>query len=829
MSIFIGLIGIFVYLSVLAAKRASLDVWGVAGFALLTLATLIADVQGLTLGIIWTIAVLIFILLRVQWVRQLLLSRWMLKYYLRVKPSLSATEAEAIRAGTVGWDAQIFMGHPDWQQLFNYRAPALSEAEQAFIDGPVNALCAMLDDWDICHNRADLPPAVWQFIREQGFLGLIIPESYGGKGFSAYAHSQIITKIASVSMTAGVFVSVPNSLGPAELLVRYGTDAQKDYYLPRLAQGIDIPCFALTGPTAGSDATSMPDKGMICQGQFEGKSTLGIKLNWDKRYISLAPIATVIGLAFKLYDPDHLLGDKTDLGITCALIPADLKGITIGRRHLPTAVPFQNGPTQGRDVFIPLDWIIGGIDMAGQGWRMLAECLAAGRSISLPSAGVGSSEMALAATSAYVAIRQQFKQPIGHYEGIQSVLGRMVGLTYIANAARLLTMSMIDAGEHPSVISGIMKYHATEIGREVVTHAMDIHAGKGICMGPRNYLARMFMASPISITVEGANILTRNMIIFGQGAIRCHPFALQEMELVNLTDKKAQLAAFDELVFQHLGFTWQNGFASFGYAISGGRWIGATHGPLHRYLQQYTRLSTAFAFAVDIAMLGLGADLKRREGISARFADALSYLYLASAVMKYHYDKQFLAEDKPVFTWAMEHLFAKTAAALEGIVRNFPHPWLRYKLRGAIFPFGNHFAPPKDALTFQLAEWIQIPSSSRDQLIADAYLEPTLFNWVGKMQDVLVRQDKLALLESQLKRFIKQHKLGKESYQAQLNAAVAESWLTEDEALQLKQLEQDRQQIIAVDDFAAEELTREIHLVDTEGHFITSPVMAKPE
>ena len=820
MSALIWIIGIGAYVFVLAAKRAALSVWGVASIVVWLLLSSLLDVSIWTFGIVDLILALLFLLLGVTSIRRQLLSRWMLKHYLHMRPSLSATEAEAIRAGTVSWDAQIFTGQPDWQQLLAYQPPSLTEEEQAFLDGPVNELCAMLDDWDICHNRADLPPVVWQFIRKQGFLGLIIPKAYGGKGFSAYAHSQVITKITSVSMTAGVFVSVPNALGPAELLVNYGTQAQKDYYLPRLANGEDIPCFALTGPTAGSDAAHMPDTGIICEGIWEGKTTLGIKLQWDKRYISLAPIATVIGLAFKLYDPDHLLGDKTYLGISCALIPADTPGIVIGRRHLPTAIPFQNGPTQGRDVFVPLDALIGGIGMAGQGWRMLAECLAAGRAISLPAAGVGSSEMALAATSAYTAIRKQFKQPIGHYEGVKSVLGRMVGLTYIANAARCLTMSMLDSGEHPSVISGIVKYHLTEMGREVVTHAMDLHAGKGICMGPRNYLARTFIASPISITVEGANILTRNMIIFGQGAIRCHPYALKELELAHMDNPAAQLVAFDALVFEHLGFAVQNGLASLGYALSGGHFIYAPKGPLHRYQQQYTRLCSSFAFAVDVAMMSLGAGLKRREGLSARFADALSYLYLAASVMKQYHDNQYSPEEAPLFHWAMQYLYAKTAEALQGIARNFPHRWQRHQLRMTLFPLGNRFLPPEDLLTFQLADWIQVPSPARERLIADAYLQPSQFNWVGKMQVLLATQDKLALLEGQLQRFIKHHKLMKQSYREQLEAAVQAHWLTEEEALQLKQLEKERQEVIAVDDFAPQTLVREVHLVDTEGKFI---------
>ncbi|HEO66108.1 MAG TPA: acyl-CoA dehydrogenase, partial [Spirochaetes bacterium] len=477
-----------------------------------------------------------------------------IRYFLKKSmPAISQTEKEALEAGTVWWDAELFSGKPDWNTLMAYPAPQLSAEEQAFMDGPVNEFCAMLSDWKINHEDYDLTPKAWQFLKDKGFFGMIIPKKYGGLEFSALGHSCVVMKIASRSTSGTVTVMVPNSLGPAELLLKYGTEEQKDHYLPRLAKGREIPCFALTGPEAGSDAGSMPDTGIICHSDFEGKKdVLGIRLNWDKRYITLGPVATVLGLAFKLYDPDHLLGDKEELGITLALIPTNTPGVSIGSRHVPLNQFFQVGPNWGKDVFIPMDWIIGGTDRVGQGWRMLMESLAAGRSISLPALSTGGGKMVCRATGAYSRIRKQFKIPIGRFEGIEEALARMAGNTYTMDAARSLTCVALDMGEKPSVISAIVKYNLTETLRQVMNDSMDVQGGSGICMGPGNLWASTYQGVPVSITVEGANILTRSLIIFGQGAIRCHPYALKEIQAIANPDSSVASKEFDATFFRHL-------------------------------------------------------------------------------------------------------------------------------------------------------------------------------------------------------------------------------------------------------------------------------------
>ncbi|MGZ5063875.1 MAG: acyl-CoA dehydrogenase, partial [Usitatibacter sp.] len=520
----------------LAYHRANALAWSLgmaAGVAALTWGT---GTPLAVLTVLW-IAVAVFAAIGiVKPLRRMLVTRPIFGIYKKILPQISQTEQEALDAGSIWWDADLFTGKPDWEKLLAYPEPKLSAEERAFIDGPVEELCGMLNEWDITHNRMDLPPEAWKFIREKGFLGIIIPKSFGGLGFSAYAHSEIVTKISTRSGTAAVTVMVPNSLGPAELLIHYGTDEQKNHYLPRLAKGLEIPCFALTNPEAGSDAGAIPDFGIVCKGTHEGREVVGVRLTWDKRYITLGPVATILGLAFKLFDPEKLIGDKEDVGITLALIPTSHKGVNIGRRHIPLSGAFMNGPNSGTDVFIPMSWIIGGEKQVGNGWRMLVECLAAGRSISLPSMSMAAGKLSTRATGAYARIRSQFKTPIGKFEGVEEPLARIGGNTYLMDATRKLTMAALDMGEKPSVISAICKYHMTERMRSILNDAMDIHGGKGIMMGPNNYLGGAYINIPIAITVEGANILTRSMIIFGQGAIRCHPFVLKEIASANAND-----------------------------------------------------------------------------------------------------------------------------------------------------------------------------------------------------------------------------------------------------------------------------------------------------
>jgi len=677
---------------------------------------------GLWKGFLWVLLTALW-LLNVRPLRKAVITRPFMKTYLRALPSMSQTEKEALEAGTVWWDGELFTGAPRWDKLLAARPPQLSAEESAFLAGPCEELCRMLDEWHITHERGDLPPQVWEFLKTRGFFAMIIAKRYGGLEFSAYGHSCVLAKISSRSPTASSTVAVPNSLGPAELLNHYGTEEQKNYYLPRLARGEEVPCFALTGPRAGSDAASIPDTGIVCRGVWQGREVLGLKLNFSKRYITLAPVATVIGLAFRMFDPERLLGGKTDIGITCALIPRNTPGVSIGRRHFPLNVPFQNGPIQGKDVFVPLDCIIGGAAMAGAGWRMLVEQLSVGRCISLPSNTTGASKAAVLATGAYARIRTQFNLPVGRFEGVEAVIARMVGLTYTMDAARSVTAGAIDSGQKPSVPSAMLKYHVTEMGRQVANDAMDVHGGKGICLGPKNYLGRGYQIVPVAITVEGANLLTRNLIIFGQGAVRCHPFVLREMNAARNPDRSAGIEEFDHALFGHIGFTISNAVRSFIMALTHARFTRApVHGPTARYYQHVVRFSASFAFAVDVAMLSLGGYLKKKESLSARLGDVLSCLYLASMVLKHHENQGRQQEDLPVIEWACRHLLYYAQEQLHGFMRNFPNRALAALMRVLIFPRGRIYSAPGDRLGRTVAALVTTPprraSGSASSLIA---------------------------------------------------------------------------------------------------------------
>ncbi|NOR79880.1 MAG: acyl-CoA dehydrogenase, partial [Methyloprofundus sp.] len=603
-------------------------------------------------------------------IRRNLLTRPLFNKMRKALPKMSQTEREALEAGDTWWDAELFTGKPDWKKLKDLPAVSLSNEEREFINGPVETLCAMLDDWDITHNRRDLPPEVWDFIKQNKFCGIIIPKHYGGLEFGEYAHSQIVMKISSRSTSAAVTVMVPNSLGPAKLLLAYGSEQQKDYYLPRLATGSEIPAFALTGPQAGSDAGAMPDTGVLCYADFEGKEQLGIRLNWEKRYITLGPVATVLGLAFKLFDPEHLLSDKEELGITVALIPTNTAGVSIGKRHFPLDSAFQNGPNWGKDVFIPLDWVIGGAEQVGQGWKMLMQCLATGRAISLPALSVGAGKFICRNTGAYARIRTQFNLPIGAFEGIEEVLARMAGTTYLMDAARQVTCAALDDGHKPSVISAIVKYQLTEGMRRIINDGMDIQGGSGICLGPANYIGRLYQIIPVGITVEGANILTRTMMIFGQGAVRCHPFVQSEMNALGEADRLKGLQEFDRILCKHIGFFLSNLGRGFWFGISNAR-FSKTPGDktTRRYYQQLARLSTSFALTADFALLSLGGSLKRKERISGGFADVLSHLYLCSCVLKHFESQGSQEEDIPLLHWACQYSLHRTQQSLLAVFR----------------------------------------------------------------------------------------------------------------------------------------------------------------
>jgi len=748
----------------------------------------------------WLVFLAVAIPLNVNSLRRLLISDPVRRIFRRVLPTMSSTEREALEAGTVWWEGELFSGRPDWRKLLELPSPGLSAEEQAFLDGPVEELCRLADDWRITEELHDLPPEVWQYIRENGFFGMIIPKEYGGLGFSALAHSCVVMKIATRSTTMAVTVMVPNSLGPAELLLHYGTDAQKQYYLPRLARGEETPCFALTGPEAGSDASAIPDNGVVCRGEFEGQEVLGIRLNWEKRYITLGPVATVLGLAFKLYDPDHLLGDQESLGITLALIPTDTPGIEIGRRHFPLNIPFQNGPNTGTDVFIPMEWVIGGAERVGQGWRMLMESLAAGRSISLPALSTGAGKLAARATGAYARIRKQFKLPIAKFEGVEEALVRIAGNAYLMDAARTLTTVAVDQGEKPSVVSAIVKYHLTERMRQVINDAMDVQGGTGICLGRRNLIGRVYQAIPISITVEGANILTRTLIIFGQGAVRCHPYVLREMQAVQMADEDAASVAFDEAIIGHIGFTLGNVARALFLALGGARLIpvpGDRHSRGH--YRQLSRMSAVFALAADFAMLTLGGSLKRKEKLSGRLADILSCLYLASAALKRYEDDGRPADDVALLHWSCEDTLFRIQEQFFSLLANFPNRPIAWLLRVLAFPLGRSYHAPSDALGHRVAQVLLMPSSARDRLTAGMFTSRNPEEAIGRIEDAFLKVCALEAIEGKLQAAVRAGELAKGDEETVLEAAAARGVLDNAEVTQYRDALAARRDVVQVD------------------------------
>ncbi len=737
------------------------------------------------------------------------LTKPLLAVYRTMLPSMSDTEREALEAGNVWWDGELFSGMPNWDRLMSFPAPKLSEEEQAFVDGPCDELCRMIDEWEIGHELADMPKPVWDFIIEKKFFAMIIPKHYGGLGFSAYANAVVIQKLASRSAVVSSTVGVPNSLGPAELLLHYGTDAQKDRYLPGLAAGTEIPCFALTSPQAGSDAAALIDSGVVCKGEWEGEEIVGIRLNWDKRYITLAPIATVLGLAFKLYDPDHLIGDVDEYGITAALIPTSTKGVEHGRRHYPLTVAFQNGPTRGKDVFVPLDFIIGGVEMAGKGWKMLVELLSVGRAITLPSSATGGGQAAAYATGAYARIRKQFNIPIASFEGVGEALTRIAGYTYTMNAAVSVTSGAIDQGEKPAVPSAILKYHCTELGRKVGNDAMDVHGGKAIMMGPNNYLGRGYMAAPIAITVEGANILTRSLIIYGQGAVRCHPFVLRELQAAADEDEDRGLIEFDDALFGHIGYAISNVARSLVLALTHAKFSRVPlNTPTRRYYQNINRYSAAFALASDFAMLTLGGGLKKRELLSARLGDVLSSMYLASCVLKHFENQGRRATDLPLVEWSVRTLMYQAQEALHAFLRNLPNRFVAGLLRVFIFPRGRTYSAPADELGEKVVELITTAGEARERLSQYAYttLEPG--NPLGLLQEALELAEANAPLEKRLRQARKEGLIRSEYLGLQIDEALTAEVITADEAAALRDFHEKVYALLSVDDFAPDELGR---------------------
>ncbi len=784
----------------LAFVGAPLFVWTLAiGGALAALyGTGALGLMGL--GIAFAIFAPLALVLNLPPVRQGLITRFIFGPFKAVLPEMSSTEREALEAGDVWWEAEMFRGRPEWDKLLDFPYTKLTPVEQAFLDTECEEVCRRVDDWKCEFEDKDLTPEVWQYLKDKGFFAMLIKKEFGGLGFSAYAQSCVVTKLATKSITLAVTVMVPNSLGPGELLMYYGTKEQQKQWLPGLIKGTELPCFGLTGPEAGSDATAMPDLGVVGYGEHEGKKTLGIRLNFEKRYITLAPVATVVGLAFKLRDPDGLLGDKTrvDYGITCALIPAKHPGVLIGRRHYPGAA-FHNGPIFGKDVFIPLDWIIGGPEMAGKGWRMLVECLSAGRGISLPALATAAGQTSYRMVGAYARIRRQFKVAIGKFEGVQEATGRIAAHAYTLEAMRVLTASAVDHCA-PSVVTAIAKYHMTELMRRIVIDSMDVLSGRGIQQGPRNTLSMAYRATPVAITVEGANILTRNLMIFGQGAIRCHPYVFPEMEAARQDD----LPAFDQALFGHLGFSINRAVRALTLGLTGSRLAGSPiTGVTAPYFRQLERFSASLAFVSDLTMGVLGGKLKFKERLSARLGDVLSQLYIASAVLKYFIHHGQKDEDVQHMQWAMDHCLNEMARAFEEFLRNFPAAWARGVMRVVVFPLGNHYQPVSDALNARVADQLLEQTGLRDRVSWLVFKNGGPHDAIGRIEHAwnLLQKAEPAFLKY-YKMMVKDELAGDDTG-GRLADAVNRKLLTREEADLVAEFDKARLDVIQTDHFTA--------------------------
>ena len=793
-------------LGILAYRRAPLWLWALGAALAGVLIHLTAG------GNNWAIALvpaLILGLCTISGIRKLIVTGPAYALVRRILPRVSRTEQEALDAGTVGWDADLFSGRPVWSNLLNTRPPTLTRRERDFLNGPVEQVCRMIDDWDTRHNRADMPPEVWQFLKSNGFLGMLIGKEWGGLGFSAQAQSMVVSKVASRSIAAGITVMVPNSLGPGELLEKYGTDFQKEKYLRRLAEGKEVPCFALTGPHAGSDAAGMRDVGTVTHGTYNGKKILGVRLSWDKRYITLAPVATLLGLAFHLHDPDNHLGKGETVGITLALVPADFPGVKIGRRHYPARAAFMNGPTSGKDVFIPIEFLIGGTEYAGQGWRMLMECLSTGRAISLPAIGTVSIKHVLRVTSAYARIRRQFGIPIGIMEGVGAPMARMVKSAYTFEAARALTASMVDEGQKPSVISALLKYRTTEAMRDRINDAMDIHGGRAVQDGPSNYLFAAYATTPVAITVEGANILTRTLITFAQGALRAHPYLFAEIQAAQNKDKRAGRDAFDLAFGGHISFMLANMAGTFWHAITFGKFASSpVSGPMADHYRQLHRYSQAFALVADWTVAFLGGHLKRKQELAGRLSDILSDLYLLSAVLKRYEDDGKIEPDAPLVDAIALDIYAAIETNLVATFHNFPNFFLRNLMRVLTFPLGSHARGSKDRDNYRFARAVLRPGEFRDRLTRDIFISFDPQDRTGMLEDALLKVEKAEDAQAKFVRAIKKGQIQRRLDRDAIKDAVEAGILTSEEEKLMRACDEAIDRVISVDDFAPDELKR---------------------
>ncbi|MGB8737414.1 MAG: acyl-CoA dehydrogenase [Rhodomicrobium sp.] len=795
----------------LAIRRDPLWAWA----ALVAVVTLVAEIglfggrlhlPATTAGALagWIPAIVLGL---ISWrpVRRIVVTRPSFRTVKRVLPPVSKTEQEAIDAGTPGFDAELFSGRPDWEKLRAVDPVVLTDDEQRFLANEAEQLCQMLDDWEIRHNQHDVPEHVWNFVREKGFLGMLISKEHGGLGFSPQAQSIILGKVSSRNPDASIVVMVPNSLGPGELIEKFGTEAQKHQYLEPLAKGREIPCFALTSPFAGSDAANMRDVGYVEKGMFNGQEVIGIRVSWDKRYITLAPKATLLGLAFHLLDPENYLGKGSDPGITLALIPASHPGVKIGRRHLPSGSSFPNGPTTGENVFIPLDWVVGGADRVGQGWRMLMSCLAAGRAISLPASSTAGVKALLRFTSAYARIRKQFALPIGRMEGIEEPLALLTETAYTLEAARAVTSAMVSQGAKPAVISGLMKYQCTERMRSALDAALDIHAGKGICDGPSNYLQSAYQISPVSITVEGANILTRSLIVFAQGALRSHPYLYAEVEAAQNPDREAGFLAFEKAFEGHVAFAASNVFGSIFHNVTSGLFAKAPqNAPAPRYYQQLYRAATNFALMADLSVALLGAGLKTKQRTTGRLADALSELYFVCCLLKRYEDDGRLAAERPVFDYAVQKAFHGFYAAMQEAIDNFPILGVRPLLKFCVFPLGNGFTKPKDRLAKLVVQSVLEPGEVRDRLTRYIFVSHDENDPTGVLEVTMKKVIEAQEADRKLERAIRSGTVKRYLGNDWIKEAEDKGVLSPDEADLLRYTERLVARVIAVDDFDAE-------------------------
>lgn len=757
---------------------------------------------------LWLIGAFVAVALvfNIKPLRMAAVSTIVMKVMKKILPHISETERTALEAGVVWVEKDLFSGRPDFSELLKEPYPDLTPEEKAFMDGPVERLCEILDDWQVVEKR-ELPKEFWEMIKKEKFFGMIIPKEYGGLGFSALAHAQVISKVTSRCGTAAVTIMVPNSLGPAELLIHYGTEAQKKYYLPRLASAEEIPCFALTEPQAGSDAGAIESSGILFKGP-DGK--LHIRLNWNKRWITLAAISTTLGLAFKLRDPENLLGKGEELGITCALIPSKAPGVVIGRRHDPLGIPFYNCPTQGHDVVIPVDQVVGGLEGVGRGWKMLMECLAAGRGISLPSQSTGGAKLVARVVSAHASIRKQFGLPIGKFEGVEEPLARIAGFNYAMEAMRRFTLGGLDKGIKPPVITAIAKYNATELGRKIINDGMDVVGGAGISRGPRNTLANMYWATPIGITVEGANILTRTLIIFGQGALRAHPYAYKEVAAVERNDLKA----FDDAFWSHIGHVVNNLFRSVLLSLTRGRLAAKpVSGPTGRYYQKLSWASASFAIMADIAMAALGGTLKQKETITGRFADILSWMYIGFSVLRRYEAEGRRQEDLPFVHYAIKHAFAQMQIGFDGIFANLGVPGLRWFFKGPLLGWSSLNAlesSVSDKLVHEVAQLVQTDGPARDRLTDGIYIPKHPDEAVARLEHAFKVIKSSEQSERKIRRAIAEGRMEKKKGAVLYDDALAKQIISEEEYKNLKLANEVRWQAIQVDDFSDEEYKKHV-------------------